>query len=91
MTETSATNIGKLTVTKGYNFGPWEIWNGGEWEGDPDELVQVQLACESRGDVENSRVGSADDCDWRWDQYCSDWENNIICFRRVVKPTDTND
>lgn len=65
-------------MTKQYNFGPWEIWNGGEWDGDPDELVQVQLDINTREQAETNMVLPASQ--WFWGPVY------IICFRRVIKP-----
>ena len=64
-----------------YNDGKWHGWNGGECPVHPDTVVVVQLACDTRIDVEES--GYADRAETlRWAHFGA--SSDIIAFR-VVK------
>lgn len=63
-------------------YGPWKIWNGGECPVSFDKLVSVQLAENTRAEVEKSPLnGHASGWDWN-----EEGGGAIIAYREVIEP-----
>ena len=69
-----------------YETNVWYGWNGGECPVHPETVVQVQMANETREQVEEESPSSAHCAgvwSWDWDWACDDVAFCIIAFRIV--------